>query len=95
LATDEGIVGARAAGGVVVAVVATRRGSPSKPGPASALALAIVAAGELTIGLAPGKPLAMITCASVISACALAALLVPAIGNARPPQAVRARHSVG
>ncbi len=30
---------------------------------------------------------AMITCASVISACALAALLVPTIRNARPPQA--------
>lgn len=32
---------------------------------------------------------AMITCASVISACALAALMVPAIRQARPPQASR------
>ena len=30
---------------------------------------------------------AMITCASVISGCALAALLAPAIRTARPPQA--------
>jgi MFS family permease len=146
------IVGAQAAGGIAVALVVARHGSPPRPGLASALALAIVAAGELMIGLAPGKVLAvigaavvglgvgvftgslapvlmgtaprshlarvqallslaqsgallvfnnvlgaiahaaspswaMITCASVISACALAALLVPAIRNARPPQA--------
>ena len=146
------IVGAQAAGAIAVAVIVARRGSPPRPGLASALALAIVAGGELMMGLAAGKALAvagsavvglgvgvftcslgpvlmgtaprshlariqallslaqsgallafnnvlgaiahaaspswaMITCASVISACALAALLVPTIRNARPPQA--------
>ncbi len=39
------------------------------------------------IAHAASPSLAMITCASAISACALAALLVPAIRNARPPHA--------
>jgi MFS family permease len=146
------IVGAQAAGGMVIAILVARRGSASRPGVASALGLAIVAAGELMIGLASVKALAiagavamglgvavftcnlapvlmgtaprshlarvqallilvqsaallvfnnvlgavahaaspswaMITCASVISGCALAAVLVPAIRNARPAQA--------
>ena len=146
------IVGAQAAGWGAVAIVVARRGSPSRPGLASALALALIAAGELAIGLAPvialavagaavmglgagiftcslapvlmgtaprshlarvqallslaqsgallafnnvlgavahaaSPPWAMITCASVVSACALTAVLVPSIRNARPPQA--------
>jgi len=146
------IVGAQAAGGIVVGVLVARRGSPSRPGLASAFALAIVAAGQVAMGLAAEKTLAiagaavvgvgvgiftcslapvllgaaprshlarvqallvlvqsgallvfnnvlgavahaaspswaMITCASVITACALAALLAPAIRDARSPQA--------
>ncbi len=53
------IVGAQAAGVIAVAVVVARRGSPPRPGLASALALAIVAGGELMMGLAAGKALAV------------------------------------
>lgn len=145
------IVGAQAAAGIVIAILVARRGSASRPGLAAALGLAITAAGEVLIGLAPVKAVAiigavamgsgvatftcnlapvlmgtaprshlarvqallilvqsaallifnnvlgavahvaspawaMITCASVISAGALAALLVPAIRHARRPQ---------
>jgi Major Facilitator Superfamily len=146
------IVGAQAAGGIVIALAVARRGTAAQPGLAAALGLAVIAAGELLIGLAPVKALAlagavamglgtgtftcnlapvvmgtaprshlariqavlglsqsgallafnnvlgavahaaspagaMITCASVVTTCALAALLVPAIRQARPPQA--------
>lgn len=138
------IVGAQAAAGIVVAILVVRRGSASRPGLAAALGLAITAAGEVLMGLAPVEAVAitgaiamgagvatftcnlapvlmgtaprshlarvqalvvlvqsaallifnnvlgavahvaspawaMLTCASVISACALAALLVPSI----------------
>ena len=154
------IVGAQAAAGIVIAILVARRGSAPRPGLAAALGLAIVAAGEMLIGLASVKGVAitgavamgvgvatftcnlapvlmgtaprshlarvqallvlaqsaallifnnvlgavahaasparaMITCASVISACALAALLVPAIRNARPPRASVSRAAAG
>ena len=144
------IVGAQAAGAIVIALAVARRGAAARPGLAAALGLAGVAAGELLIGLAPIKALAlagavamgmgtgtftcnlgpvlmgtaprshlariqsllslaqsaallvfnnvlgavahltsatgaMITCASTVSACALAALLVPAIRHASVP----------
>jgi hypothetical protein len=146
------IVGAQAAGALVAALTVARRGTAAQPGLAAALALAVIAAGELMIGLAPLKALAlggalamgvgtgaftgnlapvlmgaaprshlariqallvlvqsgsllaannvlgaiagaaspataMITCASVVTTCALAALVVPAVRQARPPQA--------
>jgi MFS family permease len=146
------IVGAQAAGGIVIALAVARRGTASRPGLAAAAGLAVIAAGELLIGLAPVKAMAlagavamglgtglftcnlapvvmgtaprshlariqavlslaqsgallafnnvlgavahaaspagaMITCASVVTTCAVAALLVPAIRQARPPQA--------
>ncbi|MCW2929582.1 MAG: putative arabinose efflux permease, family [Actinomycetia bacterium] len=145
------IVGAQAAGGMVMALAVARRGTAARPGLAAALGLVAIAVGELMIGLAPVKALAlagavamgmgtgmftcnlapalmgtaprshlariqallslaqsgvllafnnvlgavahaaspaaaMITCASAVSACALAALLVPAIRHARSPQ---------
>jgi hypothetical protein len=138
------IVGAQAAGGIVIALLVTRRGAVSRPGLTAALGLAMIGAGELLLGLTPTKSLAvtgafmmglgtgtfvcnlapvlmgtaprthlariqallslaqsaallvfdnvlgliahaasaadaMITCASAVSACALVALLVPAI----------------
>jgi len=141
------IVGAQAAAGIAIAILVACRGSASRPGLAAALGLAITATGEVLIGLAPAKAVAvagavamgagvatftcnlapvlmgtaprshlarvqallvlvqsaallvfnnvlgavahvasptwaMLTCASVISACALAALLVPAIRHA-------------
>jgi hypothetical protein len=144
------IVGAQAAGGIVIALAVARRGTAARPGLAAALGLVAIAAGELLIGLAPLKAVAlagavamgmgtgtftcnlapvlmgtaprshlarvqallglaqsaallafnnvlgaiahaasaagaMITCASVVSACALAALLVPAIRHASAP----------
>jgi MFS family permease len=146
------IVGAQAAAGIAIAILVARRGSAARPGLAAALGLAIIAAGEVLIGLAPAKAVAiagavtmglgvaiftcnlapvlmgtaprshlarvqallvlvqsaallvfnnvlgavahaaspawaMITCASVISACALAALLVPPIRHASQPWA--------
>ena len=146
------IVGAQAAAGIVIAILVARRGSAARPGLAAALGLAIIAAGEVLIGLAPARAVAiagavamglgvaaftcnlapvlmgtaprshlarvqallvlvqsaallvfnnvlgavahaaspawaMITCAAVISTCALAALLVPAIRNASQPRA--------
>lgn len=148
------IVGAQAAGGIVIALTVARRGAAARPGLAAALGLAAIAAGELLIGLAPVKALAlagavamgmgtgiftcnlgpvlmgtaprthlariqallslaqsaallvfnnvlgavahltsatgaMITCASIVSACALAALLVPAIRHASAPAHTR------
>jgi Major Facilitator Superfamily len=144
------IVGAQAAGGIVIALTVARRGAAARPGLAAALGLAAIAAGELLIGFAPVKSLAlagavamgmgtgtftcnlgpvlmgtaprthlariqallslaqsaallvfnnvlgavahltsatgaMITCASIVSACALAALLVPVIRHASAP----------
>ena len=144
------IVGAQAAGAIVIALAVARRGTAAQPGLAAALGLAAIAAGELLIGLAPVKALAlagaiamglgtgtftcnlgpvlmgtaprshlariqailglaqsaallvfnnvlgavthltsaagaMITCGSIVSACALAALLVPAIRQAGAP----------
>jgi hypothetical protein len=149
------IVGAQAAGGIVIALVVTRRGTVSRPGLAAATGLAIVGAGELVLGLTPVKALAvsgafimglgtgifvcnlspvlmgtaprshlariqallslaqsaallvfnnvlgviahsasaadaMITCASAVSACALVALLAPAIRRTGPPARVSA-----
>jgi hypothetical protein len=144
------IVGVQAAGAIVIALAVARRGTAAQPGLAAALGLAAIAAGELLIGLAPVKAVAvagavamgmgtgtftcnlgpvlmgtaprshlariqallglaqsaallvfnnvlgavahltsasgaMITCASIVSACALAALLVPAIRHATAP----------
>jgi MFS family permease len=144
------IVGAQAAGALVVALVVVRRGAVSRPGLAAALGLATIAAGELVIGLSPLRftavigafimglgtgtfvcnlaPVlmgtaprshlariqallslaqsaallifnnvlglvarqasatgAMITCAAMVTACALTALLVPAIRHIGPP----------
>jgi MFS family permease len=141
------IVGAQAAGGIAIALAVARRRSAARPGPAAAAGLAAIAAGELLLGLAPVKALAiagavvmglgtgtftcnlgpvlmgtaprthlariqallslaqsaallvfnnvlgavahatsaagaMITCASIVSTCALAALLTPAIRHA-------------
>jgi MFS family permease len=146
------IVGAQAAAGIVIAVLVIRRGSASRPGLAAALGLAITAAGEVLIAVAPVKAVAiagavamglgvaaftcnlapvlmgtaprshlarvqallvlvqsaallicnnvlgavahaaspawaMTTCASFVSAGALAALLVPAIRHTRQPRA--------
>ncbi len=53
------IVGAQAAGGIVIALVVTRRGTVSRPGLAAAAGLAIVAVGELVLGLTPVKALAV------------------------------------
>jgi MFS family permease len=53
------IVGAQAAGGIVVSLIVARRGAVSRPGAAAALGLAAVAAGELVIGLAHVKMLAI------------------------------------
>jgi hypothetical protein len=49
------IVGAQAAGGITAALTVARRGSAARPGPAAALGLAVIAAGELLLGLAPVK----------------------------------------
>jgi MFS family permease len=145
------IVGVQAAAGIVIAILVARRGSASRPGLAAAFGLAIVAAGEVLIGLAPAKAVAvagavvmglgvatftcnlapvllgtaprshlarvqallvlvqsaallvfnnvlgavahvaspawaMIMCSSVVSASALAAILVPAIRHTRQPR---------
>ena len=53
------IVGAQAAGGIVIALVVIRRGTVSRPGLAAAAGLAIVGAGELVLGLTPVKALAI------------------------------------
>jgi MFS family permease len=53
------IVGAQAAGGIVAALLVARRGAVSRPGLAAALGLALIAAGELVIGLSPVKSLAV------------------------------------
>lgn len=53
------IVGAQAAGSIVVSLIVARRGAVSRPGAAAALGLAAVAAGELLIGLAPVRLLAV------------------------------------
>jgi hypothetical protein len=144
------IVGAQAAGVMVVALLVARRGSAPRPGLAAALGLAMIAAGELTLGLSPYRALAvggafvmglgtgtfvcnlgpvlmgtsprshlarvqallslaqsgavlafynllgeiahtdsatgaMVTCALVVLACALAAVLAPPIRRIRPP----------
>jgi len=53
------IVGAQAAGGITVALAVARRGPAARPGPAAAAGLAAIAAGELLLGLAPVKALAI------------------------------------
>jgi MFS family permease len=147
------IVGAQAAGAIVIALAVARRGTSARPGLAATAGLAVIAVGELLIGLAPARFLAvagavvmglgtgtftcnlgpvlmgtaprthlariqalltlaqsaallvfnnvlgavahaaspasaMITCASVVTACALSASAVPSIRHARPPQGV-------
>jgi MFS family permease len=47
------IVGAQAAGVIVIALLVTWRGSAPRPGLAAALGLALIAAGELALGLSP------------------------------------------
>lgn len=144
------IVGAQATGAIIIALIVARRGAASRPGLAAALGLASIAGGELLIGLAPVRALAvagavvmglgtgtfacnlapvlmgtsprthlariqallslaqsaallvfnnvlgaiahltspagaMITCAAIVSTCALAALIVPAIRHASTP----------
>lgn len=53
------IVGAQAAGGIVIALAVARRGTAARPGLAAAAGLAAIAGGELLIGLAPVKALAL------------------------------------
>lgn len=53
------IVGAQGAGGIVVALVVARRGPVRRPGLVAPFGLATVAAGELLIGLAPARPVAV------------------------------------
>jgi MFS family permease len=53
------IVGAQAVGGIIVALVVARRGSFARPGVAAAAGLAVVGIGELLIGLAQVKLLAI------------------------------------
>jgi len=148
------IVGGQAAGAIAVALLVTRRGSAPRPGLAAALGLTVIAAGELALGLAPFRALAvggavvmglgtgtfvcnlgsvlmgasprshlarvqallslaqsgavlvfynllgaiahadsatgaMVTCAFVVLACALAAVLAPPIRRIGPPALVR------
>jgi hypothetical protein len=51
------IVGAQAAGGIVIALAVARRGTSPRPGLAAALGLMAIAVGELLIGLAPARSL--------------------------------------
>jgi hypothetical protein len=53
------IVGAQAAGGIVIALLVARRGSAPRPGLAAALGLGLIAAGELVVGLSPVRALAV------------------------------------
>jgi len=59
VAVAGGIVGAQAAGGIAVALLVTRRGSASRPGVAAVFGLIMIAAGELVVGLAPDRALAV------------------------------------
>src|SRR5262249_5853930 len=52
-------VGARAAAGIAIATRVPRRGSAARPGLAAALGLAITAVGEVLIGLAPARAVAI------------------------------------
>lgn len=53
------IVGAQAAAGIAIAILVVRRGSAARPGLTAACGLAITAAGEVLIGLAPAKTVAI------------------------------------
>ena len=52
------IVGAQAAGALVTGLLIARRASVTRPGLAAARGLAVIAAGELTLGLSPVKAIA-------------------------------------
>lgn len=53
------IVGGQAAGAIVIALLAARRGSTPRPGLAAALGLTMIATGELALGLSPFRALAV------------------------------------
>lgn len=53
------IVGAQAAGNIAVTLWVARRGGATRPGIAAAVALIVIATGQLIVGLAPARPLAV------------------------------------
>ncbi|UKD51145.1 MFS transporter [Amycolatopsis sp. FU40] len=53
------VVGAQSMGTIVVTLIISRRGILARPGVVAALALAVVAVGELAVGLAPALPMAI------------------------------------
>ncbi|MGD0561029.1 MAG: hypothetical protein ABSA93_39415 [Streptosporangiaceae bacterium] len=76
------IVGAQAAGAIVIALAVARRGTSARPG----LAATADVLGAVAHAASPAS--AMVTCASVVTACALSASAVPSIRQARPPRGV-------
>jgi hypothetical protein len=54
------IVGAQSAGAIAVALWVARRGSAARPGITAAIGLAVIAAGEVIVGLTPARPLAVL-----------------------------------
>jgi hypothetical protein len=52
-------VGAQAAGAIAIALWVARRGSAARPGIAAAIGLAVIAAGQVIVGITPARPLAV------------------------------------